>query len=91
MSMVASHLVWLFRTRGIRQRAKESNQTFDESEEGAQWQSEGLDLEKRMRGIFTRTNPQVSSTNNSTGTADTYGTFETHASSVPKTVPNATA
>jgi hypothetical protein len=48
MSMVTSHLVWLFRTRGIRRRTKSRGETFDESEEGRKWQAEGIDLEAKF-------------------------------------------
>ncbi|KAF2635180.1 PQ loop repeat protein [Massarina eburnea CBS 473.64] len=44
MSMVVSHLVWRFRTRGIRKRAKEQGKTFDEFDEGIEWQAKGIDL-----------------------------------------------
>jgi hypothetical protein len=53
MSMVASHLIWLFRTRKIRARAKEAGETFDESAEGLQWQSKGIDMEKMFLGLFS--------------------------------------
>lgn len=48
MSMVASHLVWRLRTRGIRKRAKAGGKTFDESEEGTAWQAKGIDLEAKF-------------------------------------------
>jgi hypothetical protein len=54
MSMVASHVIWLLRTRGIRRRAKEAGETFDESEEGAQWQAKGLDMEKKIMCFFSK-------------------------------------
>jgi hypothetical protein len=65
MSMVASHLIWLLRTRGIRKRAKADGLTFDEAEEGIQWQAKGLDLEKKFVALFTKKgrfpdgNPQI--------------------------------
>jgi hypothetical protein len=48
MSMVASHLIWLFRTRAIRKRAKAEDKTFDEYPEGVEWQSKGVDLEAKF-------------------------------------------
>jgi hypothetical protein len=48
MSMVTSHLVWRMRTRGIRKRAKAAEKTFDEFEEGKQWQAKGIDLEVKF-------------------------------------------
>jgi len=91
MSMVASHLVWLLRTRGIRSRAKEAGETFDESQEGLQWQAQGVDLEKRILSLFgqgsqnaedTRTNPD-----SGLNSADT---LVPPAEAVPKAVPIAT-
>lgn len=52
--MVASHLVWLLRTRGIRQRAKENEKTFDEFPEGVAWQSQGIDIEGKIARLFKR-------------------------------------
>jgi hypothetical protein len=52
MSVVVSHLIWLLRTRGIRKRAKEAGETFDESAEGAAWQAKGINLEKKFFGLF---------------------------------------
>jgi hypothetical protein len=54
MSMVASHLMWLLRTRGIRKRAKADGLTFDETEEGIQWQGKGIDLEKKFIALFAK-------------------------------------
>jgi hypothetical protein len=54
MSMVASHVIWLLRTRGIRRRAKEAGKTFDESEEGTEWQAKGLDMEKKIMRFFSK-------------------------------------
>ncbi|KAL6710610.1 hypothetical protein ACN47E_008658 [Coniothyrium glycines] len=53
MSMVASHMLWLLRTRAIRKRAKETGQTFDESEEGIEWQSKGFDLEQKLSKLIS--------------------------------------
>lgn len=56
--MVASHMIWLFRTRGIRKRAKEAGETFEEFEEGAEWQAKGIDIEKKIMHLFSkRTGP----------------------------------
>lgn len=52
--MVASHLIWLLRTRGIRKRAKANGLTFDETEEGLQWQAKGVDLEKKLIDLFAK-------------------------------------
>ena len=90
MSMVTSHLVWLFRTRDIRQRAKEAGQSFDEFEESALWQSEGIDLEKRMRGFFSGTSTEATGASGQRGISNTYGTFVHPETVTPKTVPNAT-
>ncbi|KAI8938181.1 hypothetical protein NX059_005846 [Plenodomus lindquistii] len=87
MSMVTSHLVWLLRTRRIRQRADEAGLTFDESEEGAQWQSEGLDLEEKLRAMFSRPKSKTFASEAANGT---YGTFVAEQQITPKTVPNAT-
>ncbi|KAF3031600.1 hypothetical protein E8E11_001052 [Didymella keratinophila] len=54
MSMVASHMIWLFRTRGIRKRAKEAGETFEEFEEGAEWQAKGIDIEKKIMHLFSK-------------------------------------
>jgi hypothetical protein len=54
MSMVASHLIWLFRTRDIRKRAKDAGLSFDESEEGILWQSKGINLEKTLSDLFAK-------------------------------------
>jgi hypothetical protein len=48
MSMVTSHLVWRVRTRGVRKRAKAASKTFDEFEEGRDWQAKGIDLEAKF-------------------------------------------
>jgi hypothetical protein len=79
MSMVASHLVWLFRTRKIRARAKVSGETFDESAEGTQWQANGIDLEKMFLGLFS----------NSKNVTDHSDPLVSPEEVIPKTVPNA--
>jgi len=48
IAMVASHLVWRYRTRHIRRRAEEHGKIFDDSQEGQEWQSKGIDLEERL-------------------------------------------
>jgi len=40
--MVASHLVWLLRTRKIRKIAKAAGQAFDDNKECQEWQSKGI-------------------------------------------------
>lgn len=82
MSMVASHLIWLVRTRGIRQRAKELGLTFDEFGEGKEWQAKGIDFERKLLKLFKRRSV-CDDLNTSTESA----TDCTHV--VPKTVPNA--
>lgn len=52
--MVASHLIWLFRTRGIRKRAKIEEKSFDEAAEGVEWQSEGVDLESKFKKLVAQ-------------------------------------
>lgn len=54
MAMVVSHLIWRLRTRGIRKRAQEEGQTFDESEEGSEWQAKGWDCGAMMERVFRR-------------------------------------
>ncbi|KAF2797474.1 PQ loop repeat protein-like protein [Melanomma pulvis-pyrius CBS 109.77] len=54
MSMVASHLIWLLRTRGIRKRAKVEGKSFDEVAEGVQWQSEGVNLESKFKKLVAQ-------------------------------------
>ena len=54
MSMVVSHLIWKLRTRGIRKRAKAEGQTFDECEEGREWQAQGIDLEAKFWKLLGR-------------------------------------
>ena len=44
--MFISHGVWLFRTRGIRARAKEAQLSFDEFPEAIAWQDNGFKLPK---------------------------------------------
>ena len=84
--MVASHLIWLFRTRGIRHRAKEAGGTFDESEEGVEWQAKGVDLETKFLKLFSKTKSAEASTNAEDDTEDTHINAQ-HVT--PKTVPNA--
>ncbi|EOA84603.1 uncharacterized protein SETTUDRAFT_91612 [Exserohilum turcica Et28A] len=86
MSMVVSHLVWLFRTRGIRQRAKEAGKTFDEFNEGIEWQAKGIDVEKRLRYMFKRRVVEGSPG----AVADDVEALPTLKAIVPKTVPNPT-
>ncbi|CAA9957154.1 PQ loop repeat protein [Pyrenophora teres f. maculata] len=56
MSMVASHLVWLLRTRGMRRRAKEAGKTFDEFQETTEWQARGINIEKKLMKAFFKKN-----------------------------------
>jgi hypothetical protein len=84
--MVASHMIWLLRTRGIRKRAKEAGQTFDEFEEGARWQAKGIDIEKKIRHFFHKKSTPEESSVPGRGDADTVLSPE---EITPKTVPNA--
>lgn len=79
--------MWLLRTRGIRMRAKEAGQTFDEFEEGVEWQSRGFDLEKKLLSRFSKKTPKGESSH-----VDMIGREEDveAESNTPKTVPNAT-
>jgi hypothetical protein len=86
MAMVASHLIWLLRTKGMRRRAKEAGQTFDQSEEGSQWESKGIDLETKFKDLFTRDRPLL---NNSEPRGDGTDAIIVPEHIVPKTVPNA--
>ena len=54
LSVVASHLVWRLRTRGIRKDAQEAGQSFDDYREAVLWQSKGFDAEKVVLEILTR-------------------------------------
>jgi hypothetical protein len=87
MSMVASHMIWVFRTRGIRSRAKEAGETFDESEEGLQWQSQGTNFEKRILRLLGKGSGQAEETDSGLDKADT---LVLPAEVIPKTVPIAT-
>jgi hypothetical protein len=86
MAMVASHMIWLLRTKGIRKRAKEAGQTFDQSEEGSQWESKGVDLETKFRNLFTRNRPLL---NGSDFRSDGTDVLVAPEHIVTKTVPNA--
>ncbi|KAJ4374853.1 hypothetical protein N0V83_001931 [Neocucurbitaria cava] len=80
MSMVVSQLIWLFRTRGIRKRAKADGKTFDESNEGIEWQSKGIDLETKFLKLVSR---------KSLPEEDFETEIENPDRITPKTVPNA--
>jgi hypothetical protein len=54
MGVAISHLIWMFRTQGIRNRAKDAGKSFDTFEEGIQWQLEGIDLYETLSGYFSR-------------------------------------
>lgn len=54
MAMVVSHLIWRLRTRGIRKRAQEEGKTFDESDEGREWQAKGWDCGAMLRRALYR-------------------------------------
>ncbi|KAF1848760.1 PQ loop repeat protein [Cucurbitaria berberidis CBS 394.84] len=86
MSMVASHLVWLWRTRGIRKRAKEASKTFDESEEGIEWQAKGVDLEAKFLKLFPKTKSPEEGFH---ADSDSIATLVVPEHVTSKTVPNA--
>ncbi|KAF2730297.1 PQ loop repeat protein-like protein [Polyplosphaeria fusca] len=54
MSMVVSHLVWMVRTRKLRQRAREAGCAFDDWPEAVEWEGRGIDLEARFRDLIGR-------------------------------------
>ena len=77
----------LLRTRDIRMRAKEAGKAFDEYEEGIEWQSEGIDVEKLLKGMFTASN---GTERRATAAVDSDGDGLPKTEEVPpKTVPNA--
>jgi hypothetical protein len=86
MSMVASHMIWLIRTRGIRKRAKEAGETFDEFEEGVEWQAKGIDIEEKVRHFFSKKSTAEEDGLPVIGVADALANPE---EVTPKTVPNA--
>ncbi|CAN9441450.1 unnamed protein product [Alternaria alternata] len=86
MSMVASHMIWLIRTRGIRKRAKEAGETFDEFEEGVEWQAKGIDIEEKVRHFFSKKSTAEEDGLPVIGVADALANPE---EVIPKTVPNA--
>ncbi|KAI4931303.1 hypothetical protein J4E85_003893 [Alternaria conjuncta] len=86
MSMVVSHWVWLFRTRGIRKRAKEAGVKFDEFEEAITWQAKGIDVEKKILRFFSKKSRLEESTHTHGNGTDTLVNPE---EITPKTVPNA--
>ncbi|KAF2114271.1 PQ loop repeat protein [Lophiotrema nucula] len=49
MSMVASHLIWMMRTKKFRKLAKDAGVTFDEHPECVAWQAKGIDLGAKFR------------------------------------------
>jgi hypothetical protein len=86
MTMVASHLIWLLRTRDMRKRAKENDQSFDESEECIEWQSKGIDLEGMFGRLFSETDKPHNNADH--GYNGSESLVEPQIV-VPKTVPNA--
>jgi hypothetical protein len=82
MSMVASHLVWLLRTKEMRKHAKDSGHTFDEDEDCIQWQEKGIDLEDMFLRVFAKKD-------RSRDSASSGGPLVAPQHLVPKTVPNA--
>lgn len=88
MGVVSSHFVWLLRTRGIRRRAKEAGQTFDESPEGIEWQSRGIDVKRKLKALFSKKEPS-SPEEESRSEAGSVETLISPENVIPKTVPNA--
>ena len=84
--MVASHLVWLLRTREMRRRAKDAGETFDEFEETAEWQARGIDVEKKLRLTFFKKSTERGKEH---ADADGAKTVVDSEDIIPKTVPNA--
>jgi hypothetical protein len=84
--MVASHLIWLLRTKDMRQRAKAAGQSFDESEECVQWQAHGLDLKNVLSRAFSG---KERAHGDSESDHDGTGPLVVPQNVVPKTVPNA--
>lgn len=84
--MVASHLVWLLRTRDMRKRAKDNGQTFDENEECVEWQEKGVDLEGTFGRLFSKKDQPNDRANHGNDGVDA---FVEPQSVVTKTVPNA--
>jgi hypothetical protein len=82
--MVASHLIWLLRTRDMRGRAKALGQTFDSSDECVQWQAEGIDLQRMMTRLFSK---KEHSSNDSDSQNDGTETMVVPEHIVSKTVP----
>ena len=83
--MVASHWVWLFRTRVIRRRAKEAGVKFDEFEEAITWQAKGINVEKKILRFFSKKSRLEESIHNGNGAETPVNPEEI----TPKTVPNA--
>jgi hypothetical protein len=71
----------LLRTRGIRKRAQEAGKAFDESEEGAEWQAKGMDLERKLFNVFSKKDEEQ--------VDEGTETLVTPEQVTPKTVPNA--
>jgi hypothetical protein len=82
--MVASHLIWLLRTRDMRRRARAFGQTFDTSDECVQWQAEGLDLLRMFTRLFSKHEHSANDRNSQTDGTESMVVPE-HV--VPKTVP----
>lgn len=87
MSMVASHLIWRLRTRGIRKRAKESGKTFDEFEEGVEWQAKGIDAGKLLKRSIAGKKTWEGESGAASVNVEALPIPE---EMTPKTVPNAT-
>lgn len=62
MSMVVSHLIWMLRTRQLRQRARSNGLSFDECQDCVQWQACGLDLGGKIASIFAKQNSMAQET-----------------------------
>jgi hypothetical protein len=52
--LIVIHLVWLLRARGVSKRAREAGKSFDEFDEGIQWQAKGSNICKILSCVFKR-------------------------------------
>jgi hypothetical protein len=82
--MVASHLIWLLRTRDMRRRAQAFGHSFDSSDECIQWQAKGIDLRRMMTRLGSK---KKLSENNLSSQNDGTASMVVPEHVVPKTVP----
>lgn len=74
----------MLRTKGIRRRAKEAGVGFDDFEEGREWQSKGIDWDKKVLEIIRR-----GSKTEKHNTVDEVFSMETEAANRKNTIPKA--